>query len=154
MLLFHLHQDTLVPLPSLSAIRVMSSAYLRLLIFLPATWIQTCDSSSPFCKMYSAYKLNKQGDNIQPCCTPFPILNCCSILGFNCCFLTCIQISQEAGKLVWLYPSFEEVSIVCCDLHSQRLSYTQWSRCFSGIPLLFLWSKRCLQFDPRFLCIF
>ena len=22
----------------------------------------------------SAYKLNKQGDNIQPCCTPFPIL--------------------------------------------------------------------------------
>ena len=25
--------------------------------------------------MYSAYKLNKQGDNIQPCCSPFPILN-------------------------------------------------------------------------------
>ena len=26
-------------------------------------------------KMYSAYKLNKQGDNIQPCHTPFPIRN-------------------------------------------------------------------------------
>ena len=25
--------------------------------------------------MYSAYKLNKQGDNIQPWCTPFPICN-------------------------------------------------------------------------------
>ena len=25
--------------------------------------------------MYSVYKLNKQGDNIQPCCTPFPIWN-------------------------------------------------------------------------------
>ena len=25
--------------------------------------------------MYSAYKLNKQGDKIQPWCTPFPILN-------------------------------------------------------------------------------
>ena len=25
--------------------------------------------------MCSAYKLNKQGDNIQPCCTPFPIWN-------------------------------------------------------------------------------
>ena len=25
----------------------------------------------------------------------------CSISGFNCCFLTCIQISQEAGKVVW-----------------------------------------------------
>ena len=25
----------------------------------------------------------------------------CSMAGFNCCFLTCIQISQEAGKVVW-----------------------------------------------------
>ena len=24
----------------------------------------------------------------------------CSISGFNCCFLTCIQVSQEAGKVV------------------------------------------------------
>ena len=43
----------------LSAIRVMSSAYLRLLIFLLAILIPACASSSPaFCKMYSAYKLN------------------------------------------------------------------------------------------------
>ena len=35
-----------------------------------------CASSSPtFLMMYSAYKLNKQGDNIQPWCTPFPICN-------------------------------------------------------------------------------
>ena len=35
-----------------------------------------CDSSSPaFHMIYSAYKLNKQGDNIQPCHTPFPILS-------------------------------------------------------------------------------
>ena len=52
---------------SLSAIRVASSAYLRLLIFLPAILIPACDSSSlAFQMMYSAYKLNKQGDNIQP----------------------------------------------------------------------------------------
>ena len=25
----------------------------------------------------------------------------------NCCFLTCIQVSEEAGKVVW-YPSLEE----------------------------------------------
>ena len=25
----------------------------------------------------------------------------CSIYGSNCCFLTCIQISQDAGKVVW-----------------------------------------------------
>ena len=61
---------------SLSAIRVVSSVYLRLWIFLLAILIAACVSSSlVFCMMYSAYKLNKQGDNIQPCCTPFPILN-------------------------------------------------------------------------------
>ena len=42
----------------LSAIRVVSSAYLRLLIFLPAILIPAWASSSlAFCIMYSAYKL-------------------------------------------------------------------------------------------------
>ena len=51
---------------SLSAIRVMLSAYLRLLIFLPAILIPVYASSRlAFCMMYSAYKLNKQSDNIQ-----------------------------------------------------------------------------------------
>ena len=60
----------------LSAIRVVSSAYLRLLIFLLEIFIAACASSSPaFLMMYSAHKLNKQGDNIQPWCTPFPIWN-------------------------------------------------------------------------------
>ena len=49
----------------LSAITVVSSAYLRLIIFLPAILIPVCASSSPaFLMMYSAYKLNKLGDNI------------------------------------------------------------------------------------------
>ena len=61
---------------SLSAIRVVSSAYLRLLIFLLAILIPACASSSPaFLMMYSAYKLNKQGDHMQPWRTPFPIWN-------------------------------------------------------------------------------
>ena len=47
------------------AIRVVSSAHLRLLIFLPLILIPACASSSPaIYMMYSAYKLNKQGDNI------------------------------------------------------------------------------------------
>ena len=57
------------------SILYMSSAYLRLLIFLPAILIPACASSSPVFLMYSAYKLNKQGDNIQPWRTPFPIWN-------------------------------------------------------------------------------
>ena len=61
---------------SLSAVRVVSYAYLRLLIFLPAILIPACASSSPaFPLMYSVEKLNKQGDSIQPWQTPFPIWN-------------------------------------------------------------------------------
>ena len=33
----------------------------------------------------------------------FPYLEpvCCSMFSSNCCFLTCIQISQEEGQVVW-----------------------------------------------------
>ena len=87
----------------LSAIRVVSSAYLRLLIFLLAILIPACVSSNPaFHMMYSAYKLNNQGDNIQPWLTPFPIWNQSIVMSSsNCCFFTWIQVSQEAGNLVW-----------------------------------------------------
>ena len=61
---------------SLSAIRVVSSEYLRFLLFLLAILIPACVSSSPaFLMMYSAYKLNKQGDNMQSWHTPFLIWN-------------------------------------------------------------------------------
>ena len=32
---------------------------------------------------------------------------CCSISSFNCCFLTCIQVSQEAGQVVWYFHLFK-----------------------------------------------
>ena len=61
---------------SSSVISVVLSAYLRLLIFLPKILILVCTSTSlAFCMMYSAHKLNKQGDNMQPWCTPFLIWN-------------------------------------------------------------------------------
>ena len=61
---------------SLPAIRVVPSAYLRLLIFLLAVLILAWDLSSvAFCMMYSAYKLNRQNDNTKPWYSPFPILN-------------------------------------------------------------------------------
>ena len=77
---------------SLFAIRLVSSAFLKLLIFIPAILIPTCASTSPeFLMMYSAYKLNKQGDSIKPWHTPFLSWNlCCSMSTSNCCFLTCI----------------------------------------------------------------
>ena len=55
---------------SLSVIRMVLYSYLRLLIFLPAILISACDWSNPaFRMMFSAYKLSKYSDNIQPWCT-------------------------------------------------------------------------------------
>ena len=102
-------------------------SYLKLLIFLLEILIPACASSSlAFCMMYSAFKLNKQGDNIQPLHTPFPIWNqfvvpCPVLTG---CFLTCIQVSQEVGKVVW-YSHLLKNFPVCCDPHCQRLWRSQ-----------------------------
>ena len=61
---------------SLSAIRMVTSAYVRLLIFLLPILISACNSSSlSFLMICSVSNLNKQGDNKQPCCTCFSILN-------------------------------------------------------------------------------
>ena len=89
----------------LSAIRVVSSAYLRLLIFLLANLIPAYASFSlAFHMVYTTYKLNKQSDNIQPW-QQQPV--CCSMSSSNCWFLTYIQVSQEAGKVVWYSPLFK-----------------------------------------------
>ena len=54
----------------------MSPAFLRLLIFLLAILIPACASYSlAFYMIYSEYKLNQQGDNIQPWYTPIRIWN-------------------------------------------------------------------------------
>ena len=41
---------------------------------------------------------------------------CCSMSSSNCCFLTCIQISQEAGQVVWYSHLFQNFP-VSCDPH-------------------------------------
>ena len=112
-----------MPWSSFSAIRVVSSVHLRVLVFLLAILIPVYASSSlASLMMYSAYKLNKQDDSIQPWCTPFLIWN---QSGSNCCFLTCIQISQEAVKVVWYSHVFKNF-LVCCDPYSQRLWCSQY----------------------------
>ena len=75
---------------SLSAKRLVSSEYLRLLRFLQAVlkcfilcFIQPSILHDVLCK-----KLNKHGDHIQPWCTPFPIWNQsvvpCPVLTASC----------------------------------------------------------------------
>ena len=98
-------------------IRVVSSAYLRFLIFLPAILIPVCASSSPvFFIMYSAYKLISRVtiysldvllSNLQSVC--------CSMSSSNYCFFTCIQISQEAGQVAWyshLFQNFPQFIVI------------------------------------------
>ena len=114
---------------SLSAIRVVSSVYLRFLIFLLAILIPACASSSPaFLMMYSAYKLNKQGDNIQPWCTPFPLWNQTVVL-----CLVIIIASYPAYRFLRVRVRWSGIPIswrifptVCCDPCSQRL-WCRWS---------------------------
>ena len=142
---------------SLSAIRVVSSAYLRLLIFLPAILIPACASSSPaFLMMYSASKLNKQGDNIQPWCTPFPIWNQSVV---PCPVLTVASwpayrflksqvrwsgtpISFRIFQFIVIHTvkGFDIVNKAEVDVFLELL--------------LFPWSSGCWQFDFWFLCLF
>ena len=63
----------------------------------------------------------------------------CSMSYSNCCFLTCIQVSQEAGKVLWHSHLYKNFPTVCCDPDSQRLLGSQWniSRCFSEFPCFF-----------------
>ena len=135
---------------------MVSSAYLRL-IFLLAILIPDQDSSNlAFCMMYSVNKLNKQGDNIQPCCNLFPILNQSIVLCSNCCFLTCINVFQETSKVVWYsylfkknFPQFSVMNTVNgVSIVKQKYMF------FSGIILLPPVSNECWQFDLWFLCLF
>ena len=113
---------------------MVSSAYLRLLIFLLAMLIPACDSSSSvFCMMYSSYKLNKQGDNIQPCqfWTPFPSLN------------ESVVPCKVQSVVAWLAYRFFRRRVRCSGiLISLKISHSWLS-----------WYRICLQcgrpgFDP------
>ena len=47
----------------------------------------------------------------------FPYLEpvCCSMSGSNCCFLTCIHVSKEAGNVVWyshLFKNFPQFFVI------------------------------------------
>ena len=110
----------------LSAIRVVSSAYLRLLIFLTTILIPAFVSSSlALCLMYSAYKLNKPGDNIQPWPTPFLICNQCVV---PCPVLT--VASWPVYRFLRRQVRWSGIPISLrifhsCDPHSQKLWHSQ-----------------------------
>ena len=72
----------------------------------------------------------------------FPYLEsvCCSMSSSNCCFLTCIQISQEAGQVGWYsHPlkNFPQPSILCSYNSLAFLSFL-WYTLFHPVLWLFL----------------
>ena len=70
----------------------------------------------------------------------------CSMSGSKCCFLTCIQISQEADKVVWYshllenFPQFVVIHIV----KGFGIVNKAEVDVFSGTLLLFLMIQRIL----------
>ena len=69
------------------------------------------------CRGFMSTRVTKPMVEFIHCCIPPPTVHrclhtfsscfpnleqvCCSMSGSNCCFLTCIQVSHEAGKVVW-----------------------------------------------------
>ena len=95
----------------------MSSAYLRLFIFLPAILIPACCSFSQrfsWCTLHiswisrvTIYSLMNSFSYLEPVC--------CSMSSSNYNFLNCIQVSQEAGQVVWyshLLKNFQQFMVI------------------------------------------
>ena len=78
---------------------------------------------------------------------------CCSLSSSNCCFLICVQISQEAGQVFWYshllknFPCF----VVIHTVKGFSIVNKAEVDVFSGVLLLFLWFNGCWQFDLWFL---
>ena len=63
-----------------------------------------------------------------------------SMSSSNCCFLTCIQISQEEGMVVWyshLFQNFPQFVVIYMVKGISVVNEVEVD-VFSGIPLLFL----------------
>ena len=136
--------------PSPSAIRVLSSIYLRLLIFPTAVLIPACSSSRlAFCTMYFANKLNNQGDNLHPWHTPFPILNQTTIsrMVLTVASWSAYRLLRKQVRQSGIPISLRIFQFVVIHTVKGFSVVNEVEVDFFLIPLLFLWSSRCWQFD-------
>ena len=95
--------------------------------------------------MYPAYKLNKQGAKYTALTCSIPNLEPvhCFMSSSNTCFLTCIQISQEAGQVVWyshLFKNFPQFVLI----HTVK-GFSAVSKAEVGVFL----ELSCFLYDPR-----
>ena len=140
---------------SLSVIRVVSSAYQRW-YFSQQSWFHS--PSPAFHMMHSAYKLNMQGDNIQPWHTPFPIWNqsivLCPVLNVASWPSYRFLRTQVRGKVGWyshLFQNFPQFAVIHTvkgfRLVSEAVEVFWKSLAFSMIQqMLAIWSLAPLPF--------
>ena len=96
----------------LSAIGVVSSTYLRMLIFLLPILIPACNPSSlAFLKTCSVYRLNKQGDSRQPCHTLFSIL-IQSVVPYRVLLLLDLHTGFSEDRCFHLFKSFPQFVMI------------------------------------------
>src|SRR5574341_1527327 len=91
---------------------------------------------------------------------------CCSMSISNCCFLTCIQGSQEAGQVVWYshllqnFPQFIVIHTVkgFGIVNKAEIDvFLEFSHFFNDpvdVGTLISGSSGCWHFDLWFLCLF
>ena len=73
----------------------------------------------------------------------------------NCCFLTCIQISQEAGEVVWYSHLFQNFPLFIVIHTVKGFGIVNKAEVDIFLELLlFWWYNRCWQFDLCFLYLF
>ena len=80
----------------------------------------------------------------------------CSRSSSNCCFLTCSQVSQEAGQMVWyshLFKSFPQFVMIHTVKDFSVVSEAEVD-VFLELSCFFEWSNGCWQFDLWFPCLF
>ena len=99
--------------------------------------------------MYSAYKLNNQGDNMQPWCTPFPIWNQSVV---PCLVLTvaswlAYRFLKRQVRWSGIPISFRIFHSILCSTQSKALAQsirpgkcTKHRACFGQIPCRATWS--------------
>ena len=136
----------------LSAIRVVSSTCLRLLMFLLPILIPAYDSSGPASlMMFWACRLNKQGDSRQPCGTPFSVLNQ-SVFPFRVQTVASWpayrflrrQVRWSGIPISWRIFQF----VVIYTVKGFGVINKAEVDVFLEFSCFFLWSSRCWQFDP------
>ena len=142
---------------SLSAIRGVSSAYMRLLIFLRYLDSSLCFIQPGILHDVLCIEVKQAGWRYTASMYSFPnhAPVCCSMSCSNCCFMSWIQVSLETGKVVWYsqllknFPQFVVIHTIkgFSGVNEAEVDFFRNSLAFPIIQqMLAIWSLVSLPF--------